>query len=126
MLPEGKYTVRCQGEEQTRVLLPAGTYHLDLRTGHALDFEISRVRSGDGTVRIRVSARGNGRHRFTIRTDNLTLAEAQKELDLKQASIGTLEWSGRIISPDSPWVAVVIADEDPTIRKELVGAAWEP
>jgi hypothetical protein len=126
MLPEGKYIVRCQREEQTRVLLPAGTYHLDLRTGHALDFEISKVGPGDGAVRIRVSARGNGRHRFTIRADNLALSEAQKELNLKEASMGTLEWSGRIISPDSPWVAVVIADENPAVRKELVGAAWDP
>jgi len=97
-----------------------------LRAGLALDFELSKLSSADGVVRIRVSARGNGRHRFSIRTDNLTLPDAQKELNLKQASIGTLEWSGRIISPDSPWVAVVIADENPAVRKELVGAAWEP
>jgi len=47
-------------------------------------------------------------------------------LILKRGSVGTLEWSGRITSMESPWVAVVIADENPTIRKELIGAAWEP
>jgi hypothetical protein len=126
MLPEGKYTVRCHGEEQARVFLPAGIYHMDLRPGQALDFEISRISSDNGEVRIRLSARGDGRHRFSIRTDNLTLSDAQKELILKRGSVGTLEWSGRITSPDSPWVAVVTADEDPAVRKELVGAAWEP
>ena len=126
MLPEGKYTVRCQGEEQTRVFLPAGTYHLDLRPGQALDFEISKLRSGDGVVRLRVSARGNGRHRFSVRTDNLALPDPRKELNLKKGSIGTLEWSGRITALDSPWVAVVIGDDNPAVRKELVGAAWEP
>jgi hypothetical protein len=126
MLPEGKYTVRCHGEEQARIFLPADTYHLDLRPGHALEFEISKLSSGDGEVRIRVSARGEGTHRFNIRTDNLTLPNAQKELILKRGSLGTLEWSGRITSSDSPWVAVVIGDENTAIRKELLGAAWEP
>jgi hypothetical protein len=126
VLPEGKYTVRCHGEEQTRIFLPAGTYHLDLRPGQALDFEISKRSSGDGEVRIRLSARGDGTHRFSIRTDNLTLTDAPKELILKRGSPGTLEWSGRSTSADTPWVAVVIADENPAVRKELVGAAWEP
>jgi hypothetical protein len=126
MLPEGKYTVRCHGEEQARIFLAAGTYHLDLRPGHALDFEISKLSSDHGEVRIRVSARGEGTHRFSIRTDNLMLPDAPKQLNLKRASVGTLEWSGRITSLDSPWVAVVIADGNPVVRKELVGAAWEP
>jgi Glycosyl hydrolase family 9/Cellulase N-terminal ig-like domain len=122
LLPEGKYTVRCQGEEQARVFLPAGTYHLDLRRGQALDFEISEVRSGDGEVRIRLSARGSGRHHFAIRADNLTLPDSRKELRLEQGVTGTLEWEGRIKSPDTPWIAVVMPDDDPTTRKELMGA----
>jgi hypothetical protein len=36
MLPEGIYTVRCNGLEQSRVFLPAGTYRLDLRPGRAM------------------------------------------------------------------------------------------
>src|SRR5712691_7912912 len=126
MLPEGKYTVRCHGEEQRKIFLPAGTYHLDLRPGWALDFEIAKLSSDDGEIRIRVSARGDGSHRFRIRTDNLTLPDAPKELSLKRGSVGTLEWSGRVTSLDTPWVAVVIANENPMIRKELMGAAWEP
>jgi len=126
MLPEGKYTVRCRKEEEWRIFLPAETYHLDLRPGRALDFEISKLSFGDGEIRIRVSARGEGSHRFSIRTDNLTLSDAKKELILKRGSAGTLEWSGRIISMETPWVAVVIADENSAIQKELAGAAWEP
>jgi hypothetical protein len=53
MLPEGKYTVRCAGEELARDFLPAGTYHLDLRSGRALDYEVSKSQSANGEVRIR-------------------------------------------------------------------------
>lgn len=34
--------------------------------------------------------------------------------------------ANRITSLDSPWVAVVSADENLAVRKELVGAAWDP
>jgi hypothetical protein len=125
-LPEGKYIVRCHGEEPARVFLPAGTYELDLRPGQTSDYWLSKLLSGNGEVRIRVSARGNGAHRFRIRTDNLTLPDGDKELILTRGSVGTLEWQGSIRAPDTPWIPVVTADENPTTRKELMGAAWEP
>ena len=124
-LPEGQYIVRCHGAEQTRTFLPAGEYHLDLRLGHTLVFQVSKVSSADGEVRIRLTARGEGGHRFCLRADNLAMASAPRELNLKRGTPGTLEWSGHIHSVDSPWVAVVLADEDLSNRKELLGAAWQ-
>lgn len=126
MLPEGAYTVRCRRQEQAQAFLPAGKYYLDLRPGRSLDYDVSKLQSRDGEVRIKVSARGDGHHSFRFRTDNLDLPEAAKELSLKPGTVGALEWQGRIRSPDTPWIAVVIADEDPANRKELMGAAWEP
>jgi hypothetical protein len=124
-LPEGRYSVRSQGEIRTVTLLPTGTYQLDLQKGRGLDFELSTASHKDGEVRIRLSARGQGTHRFSIRTDNLVVQDADKELTLQGASPGRLEWSGKITSRHTCWVAVVMADENPTIRKELMGAAWE-
>jgi hypothetical protein len=124
-LPEGRYGVRSQGEERAVTLLPTGTYQLDLRKGRGLDFELTTASHKDGEVRIRLSARGEGTHQFSIRTDNLAIQDADKELTLKRASPGTLEWSGRISSKDNSWMAVVTVDANPTIRKELMGAAWE-
>jgi hypothetical protein len=122
-LPEGRYTVKCHGEEQTQVCLPAGVYHLDLRPGRAVDFEISTIWHKNYDVRIRLSARGQNRHHFSVRSDNLDVSDTEKELSLKPGSVGTLEWTGRINSLESPWVVVVIADENQKQRKELMGAA---
>ncbi len=124
-LPEGRYRVRCDGQQEARTFLPTGVYHLDLRRGRRLDFAISRIESKGGVVRIGLVAHGGGGHRFTIRTDNLTVAAPATELSLKPGSLGAWEWSGRINTLDSPWVAVVIADDDLSTRKELMGAAWE-
>lgn len=125
LLPEGKYTVRFRREEQVRAFLPSGRYHLDLRAGRSFDYEAAKLPTGDGLVRIRVTARGSGRHRFRIRTDNISLAEEEKELVLRSGAVSVAEWQGTIYSPDAFWTAVVIADGDPTNRKELMGAAWE-
>lgn len=123
-LPEGRYTVKCQGAQRTQVFLPAGVYHMDLRAGRVLDFEISTIWHKDSEVRIRLAARGQGRHDFSLRCDNLIVGDARKEVTLKRGNVGTLEWSGRIHSLDSPWVVVVIPDENLENRKELFGAAW--
>jgi hypothetical protein len=123
LLPEGKYAVSCNGEEQNQTFLPAATYNLDLRPSKAVSFEISALRSGKGEVIIKVSAHGSGSHHFSIRTDNLTLPNPRKELILQPGQTGKLEWHVTISSPDTPWVAVVIPDDDLSQRKELTGSA---
>lgn len=125
MLPQGKYRVLYNGEEQLRTFLPTATYHLDLRAGHAFDFEISEINKGKGKLTIRVIARGNGIHHFSIRTDNLKLNNSSRELILKPGQSGKLEWPVVIDFPDIPWVAVLIPDDDLSARKEITGSAWE-
>jgi Glycosyl hydrolase family 9/Cellulase N-terminal ig-like domain len=125
MLPEGKYTVRCGVEERTKTFLPGATHSLDLRHGKALDFEVSKETSAAGEVTVKVSAQGNGSHRFALRADNLTVSGAEREVTLRSGVAGTLEWRTRIASADTLWVAVVIPDDDLSQRKEVTGAVWE-
>ena len=125
MVPEGKYRVRCNGDEQMRTFLPGGTYNLDLRAGRSLDYEVSKETTGAGEVKIKVSARGQGSHRFALRVENLTLNGVETELTLQAGSVGTAEWRARIGSEDTPWVAVVVPDDDLSQRKEVMGAVWE-
>lgn len=124
MLPEGTYVVRSAGEQQTRTFLPTATYNLDLRSGQAVDFQVSKEANGADVV-IKAAVRGSGSHRFTIRADNLTLHEGAKELTLKPGATGTLEWHARIASQDTPWVALVVPDDDLARRQELRGAFWD-
>lgn len=124
-LPEGKYLIRTRGRELAQTFLPTGVYQLDLRPGRALDFEVSKSFSKDGEVRITLTARGQGPHRFSVRAENLVLNSGSTELNLKPGKASTVEWSGRIASPDSPWVAVVIPNDNLTARKEIMGAAWD-
>jgi hypothetical protein len=125
MLPQGEYAVQCNAGKETRTFLPGETYNLDLRPGHVLDFAVSRKSSADGEVLIDVDARGTGAHRFVVRFDNLKLNGAQKEITLQPGVSGRLEWHAQVDSPNIPWVAVIVPDDDLARRKEVRGAVWE-
>lgn len=124
-VPEGKYTVISNRKEQTQTFLPGASYHLDLRNNNALSYEISKTAGSKGELTIRLTVQGNGVHHFSLRTDNLTLNAEVKELKLRTGTAVSFEWRGRITSVDTPWVAVVVPDDDIAQRKEVRGALWE-
>jgi hypothetical protein len=125
LLPQGNYIVRCGETELHQVFLPASNYQLDLRPGKKVDFEISQRTSEKGEVSVRLTVHGSGIHKFTIRTDNISLNHPEQQLNLRKGMAGTLEWSGQIISKEAPWIAVVIPDGDLSSRKEIMGTVWE-
>jgi hypothetical protein len=125
MLPQGEYAVQCDAGKETQTFLPGETYDLNLRSGHVLDFAVSRKSSPNGDVLIDVDARGTGAHRFVVRFDNLKLNGAQKEITLQSRVSGRLEWRAQVDSPNTPWVAVIVPDDDVARRKEVRGAVWE-
>jgi hypothetical protein len=102
--------------------LAGGSHQAEPRPSQALDFSLSQETGSNGRVTIRLSAKGAGKHTFAIRTDNLSIGQAAKKLDLKPGKAGTLAWKGRMESLRAPWVAVVIPDDDRSRRRDLVGA----
>jgi len=86
-----------------------------------LDYKVTKETAGAGEVKIAVSARGSGSHWFSIRTENLAINGGEKELSLRSGVAGTVEWRARVSSPDTPWVAVVVPDDDLSQRKEVMG-----
>jgi hypothetical protein len=124
-LPEGTYKVLSCGHSQTQTFLPGSSYNMECRSGFMLNYEVSKVVATNGDVTIRLNIQGNGKHRFTIRANNLTLIDAPKEVSLKDGVIASIEWRGHITAINIPWVAVVIPDDDMAGRKEVRGAVWE-
>jgi hypothetical protein len=120
-LPEGHYIITCGAGQQSRTFLPGGTYRLDFRPERVLDFQVARAKSQEGEVAFQVIAQGSGKHRFTVRTENLMLRDAARELILQPGVAGILTWNARIESQDTPWVVVVVPDDDLSRRMELTG-----
>ena len=115
--------MKYNGEEQLRTFLAAGTYNLDLRQEYALKFEVNVTKPSKNELIIKVNVRGTGTHHFDIRSNNLNLANPGKDLVLKPGKPEIIEWHARISSTDTPWVALIIPDNDIKQRKEITGAA---
>ncbi|HEY3705567.1 MAG TPA: glycoside hydrolase family 9 protein [Terracidiphilus sp.] len=122
-LPQGRYDVR-QGSAHTNVtVLPGGSYSIDLRPEHFLDFNVSSQDLGHNDILVQVSAEGAGSHVFSIRSDNLDVREqATVKVDLTAGKVQQVVWHAHTLSPDTPWVAVVIPDDALAERREVTGA----
>jgi Glycosyl hydrolase family 9/Cellulase N-terminal ig-like domain len=122
-LPEGHYQVRQGSAHTSLTVLPGGSYHLDLRGDHVFDFKVTFQDLGHNEVILRVSAEGVGHHSFAVRSDNLILKQPGKqEIDLTSGNAQETVWHAHVVSPETPWVAVVIPDGKLTERREITGA----
>lgn len=127
-LPEGDYTVRSEDRRAGITVLAGGTYPVDLRPGHALDYAIAAETAANGEVTIRLTASGDGTHTFALRAENLAVDRPEKALTLRPGGAGSVVWKARVRSTGAPWVAVVVPDGDVLRRRDAVGSvprfAW--
>jgi Glycosyl hydrolase family 9 len=124
LLPQGQYSVRQGSAHTTLRVLSAGSYDIDLHADKAVDYGLTAETEASGDVVLRVTAHGSGRHTFALRVDNLGLTEAAGQtVMLTSEKSGSAAWHAHILSADTPWVAVVIADNAVANRREVTGAA---
>jgi hypothetical protein len=99
----------------------------DLLPGHAprpeplpdCAFSLAAETEADGKVAIRLSARGRGHHRFSLRVENLVVGDSSLELDLDANQTKAATWDGTVANAKAPWVAVVIPDDNLAQRREV-------
>jgi hypothetical protein len=120
-LPEGKYQVRSAGMEQEKLFLPGGEYMLDLRADSAVGMSVACDTAAGRSVTIRVTMRGRGLHRISLRADGIIFPKASKDLVLHAAMDGVVEFRGKPVSPKVPWVVLVVPDGHWEEGKEVKG-----
>jgi Glycosyl hydrolase family 9/Cellulase N-terminal ig-like domain len=119
-LPEGHYGVQHGAAHTSITVLPGGTYSLDLRPEHVLDFKVVSQSALKDDLVLRLSASGGGDHAFSIRSDNLVLAHPSVQtVHLAPGSEKEIVWRAHVISPETPWVAVIIPDGNLNARTEV-------
>jgi hypothetical protein len=124
-LAEGEYEVVSGSSRRVLTVLPGESYSLDLTRGKVLDLKTTQETGVAGEVTIRVAAAGEGRHSFTLRTENLDLSEPARVVELRPGVPQTIVWKARMLSTGEPWIAVMIPDHDFASRKELTGASFQ-
>jgi hypothetical protein len=124
LLPQGKYTVRQGAIRTTLTALSGGTYDIDIRRDKAVDYTITSKPEISGDIVLSVATHGVGQHIFSIRADNLELKETpQQTVTPSSGKADEITWHAHIVSPETPWVAVVIVDNDLANRREITGTA---
>lgn len=125
-LPEGHYEVRHDSAHTSLTVLPGGSYSIDLRPGHFLDFQVSFQDLGRGEILMRVSAQGAGTHVFSIRSDNLILRDpGVLKMDLTSGKVQQAVWHAHVLAADTPWVALIIPDNAFAERREVTGVEMQ-
>ena len=118
-LPEGEYHLQHSKTARTISLMPGQTAEADLIS--TLELEASAETNRTGTILIKLKARAEGAQNFRIHASNLQVDQPEKSarfiLDLPQ----TITWSGRLINPRQPWVALIIPNDHPEQRLEVWG-----
>jgi hypothetical protein len=126
LLPQGNYSIQQGASHTTLTAVSGGTYDIDLHKDKALDFQVTSESVGSSGLVLKVSAHGSGQHSFSIRADNLDLEGAsQQTVDLSEKQTSTQVWHAHIISPDTPWVVVIIPDDTLDNRRELTGTSTD-
>ena len=116
-LPEGNYVVACDNREKTVTLMPGKNTPVDFSKG--VEFQLFKE-SNQNKVKISAQVTGMGKTSLEIRTDNLKIKDPVKTLEIVNGEKQTITWEAEMIQPNSPWVAVVIPDNNMLKMKEII------
>jgi len=103
----------------------AGILLSDQQADKPYSIELSKNTSSRGDVTITATLQGSGIHSFDIRNSNLSFKSTLKKVNLVPGKKIIIRWQGKILQPDEPWVAVIVADNNLKDRKEITGSSWE-
>ncbi len=130
-LPEGRYNLDQGSAHTSLTVLRGGNYSVDMRSDRFLDFKVTSDDLGNGEVEVRVMAEGAGKHKFSLSTDNLIVKRQVsddgitpsldgQEIDLTSGKQEVV-WHAHVVSSKTPWVGVVVPDDNLSDRREITG-----
>jgi hypothetical protein len=79
--------------------------------------------TANGEVTLRATVSGADVRTLTLRAENLRVDRPVRTVPRRAGGTVTLEWKGRLLDAQAPWVAVVVPDGDMSRRREVVGPA---
>lgn len=119
-LPQGRYAIHQANAHTSITALSGGVYHVELRRDRAFDFQVSAESAKSGEVTLRIHAEGAGIHTLEVRAGNLEFQEpGQQKIALRPGNDIELVRHGRVVTPGTPWVIVVIPDGSFEAHREV-------
>ena len=119
-VPQGEYELTAGALKRQMTVLPGESYSVNFDGDSSVEFSLSSAKSAAGVVTLHAVLTGTGHHTIALRTDNLAIEPAPREVDLKPGVPQAIEWQGHPAA-EAPWIAVAIPDHQMLRRKELTG-----
>ena len=86
------------------------------------EIKTETTESGDGTITIKISITGSGRHTIDVKTYNATANKDNQQFELSGNSTAETTFILKVPDKSKPYIAVITLDNDPASRKEITGA----
>jgi hypothetical protein len=90
-------------------------------TGLELQLKTESQMVGDNRLKLVVTASGKGEHTLLFRTFNAHSDIDKKQINLSNSSVEELELDLNINNTRKPYIIVIMDDQDPELRREVVG-----
>uniref|UniRef100_Q02CK4 Glycoside hydrolase, family 9 n=1 Tax=Solibacter usitatus (strain Ellin6076) TaxID=234267 RepID=Q02CK4_SOLUE len=116
-VPQGEYELTAGSLKRRITMLPGQSYPVNFDD---IEFTFSGEKNASGVVTMHAVVTGTGRHTIALRTDNLPVEPAARDVDLEPGVPQAIEWRARP-SSEAPWIAVAIPDHQISRRKEATG-----
>ena len=116
-LAAGRYEISYNNLNKELTLLPGRDYKLDF--SNSLDYSVSTKDLDHGGIEITVSASGKGKVKFELRGFNVSIGHPVQTVQLTGNKQEVLRWKAEVSSANKPWIAVVIANDDLSTKKEI-------
>jgi hypothetical protein len=88
----------------------------------SLELTTETVEKENGELRVTITLKGRGRHSITVKTFNAAADMVKSEVDLKESKAGKINLNLKVLDKMKPYVAVIIADNDHDLQKEITGS----
>lgn len=91
-------------------------------SGENVQIDTETVQSESGEVTVTIIVRGTGKHNIKIKAFNAKANLESKEISLSVSKAEKIQLVLKVADLTMPYVAVISVDQNPVLRKEIVGA----
>ncbi len=92
------------------------------KPGKNIEIQTETVQSGNGTVSVSLSISGTGSHDLEIKAFNARASLNTKQIHLSAGKKEKIQFQLSVADQTKPYIAVVSADKNPDLHKEIVGS----
>ncbi len=124
-LSAGAYAIKAENALWNITVVSGGNYSINLDTSRTIRITLQSETNTDGTVLLKATLEGQGSYTVALQTFNADIEQPMNRVTLTKDQPFPLQWRLKVKNHDSPWIAVLIPDNEPNWKVEAIGTIDE-